>query len=592
LFVEELTKMVLESGLVTAREGRYELTGPLRPLAIPATLHDSLMARLDRLGPAKQIAQLGAVIGREFAYEVLLAVAPGDEATLQQGLAQLVEAELLYQHGVPPQARYTFKHILIQEAASQALLKRTRQQYHQQIAQVLETQLPHWMETQPELLAQHYTAAGCAEQAIPHWQRAGERATARSAHGEAISHLTTALELLMALPDSAQRRQQALTLHLALGPAFTATKGQAAPEVEHVYARARELCRHVGELPQLFQVLVGLWGVYEAQGQLQTALELGEQLFTFAQRLSDPVLRLEAHHALGATRFWRGEVSAARAHFAQGIALYEPQHHRALAWRYGEDPGVVCRAYAARALWFLGYPAQAVQRSHDALTLAQEVAHPFSHTYAVTTAAALAQFCRAWPPTHAQAEVATRLATEQGLPYWGAWGTVLGGWAVAMQGGGGEGIAQIRQGVAAYRATGAALLCPYFLALLAEAYQRIGRGEAGLRVLEEALPLVDQGVRFYEAEVHRLQGECLLHQAVPDAPQAEHAFQHALRVARQQQAKSLELRAATSLARLWQFQGKRQEAYDLLASIYAWFTEGFDTADLQEAQALLEELGG
>jgi predicted ATPase len=362
--------------------------------------------------------------------------------------------------------------------------------------------------------------------------------------------------------------------------------------VEQTYARARELCRHVGELPQLFQVLVGLWGFYEAQGQLHTALELGEQLLTLGQRLSDSALRLEAHHALGATRFWRGEVSAAGAHFAQGIALYEPQHHRTLAWLYGEDPGVVCRAYAARALWFLGYPAQAVQRSHDALTLAREVAHPLSSTYALITAAALEQFRRAWPTTQAQAEVATRLATEQGLPYWGAWGTVLGGWAVAMQGGGEEGIAQIRQGVAAYRATGAALLCPYFLALLAEAYQRIGRGEAGLSVLEEAWPLVDQGVYFYEAELHRLQGECLLHQAVPDALQAEHAFQQALRVARHQQAKSLELRAATSLARLWQQQGKRAAAYDLLAPIYGWFTEGFDTADLQEARALLDGLGG
>jgi class 3 adenylate cyclase/predicted ATPase len=617
LFVEELTKMVLESGLLQEQEERYQLTGPLPPLAIPATLHDSLRARLDHLATVKGLAQLGATLGREFSYELLQAVAPWDEGTLQQGLHQLVEAEFLYQRGVPPQATYLFKHVLIQEAAYQSLLRSTRQRHHQRIAQVLEAQFAETIETQPELLAQHYTAAGLSRQALPYWQRAGQRAIERSAHLEAIAHLTKGLELLKTLPESPPRIQQELMLYVALGPALTATKGQAAAEVEHAYARARELCRQVGETPQLFQVLFGLWGFYEAQGALQTALELGEQLLTLAQRVPDPALLLEAHHALGATLFWRGEVSPAGAHFAQGIALYDPQQHRSLALLYGEDPGVVCRSYAARVLWFLGHPDQALTRSHDALTLAQEVAHPFSHTYALICAAALHQFRRERHTTQAQAEVATRLATEQGLPYWGAWGTILWGWALAAQGQGAEGIAQIRRGLAAYRATGAELLCPYFLALLAEAYGSIGQDEEGLRVLAEALPMVHHnGVRFYEAELHRLKGELLWQQAVGTGgtlastktsmgiladvgatrrslglTEAETCLHQALDVARHQQARSLELRAAVSLARLWQQQGKQAEARQLLAEVYGWFTEGFETVDLQEAKALLEELG-
>jgi predicted ATPase len=622
LFVEELTKMVLESAWFAQwerqRGGAGQVTPPsvLPSLTVPTTLHDSLMARLDRLGLAKEVAQLGATLGRTFAYELLQAVALWDEGALREALKGLVEAELLYQRGILPQATYHFKHGLIQETAYQSLLKSRRQQYHERIAHVLAARFPETTATQPEVLAHHYTEAGLSTQAIAAWQRAGQRALERSAYLEAIAHLTKGLELLTTLPDSPQRLQHELTLHIALGLALTVTKGQAAPEVEHAYARARELCQQHGETPQLFQALFGLWGCYEAQGQLQTALELGEQLLSLAQRLPDPALLLEAHHALGATLFWRGEVAPAGAHFAQGVALYEPQHHRSLAWLYSEDPGVVCLSYAARALWLLGYPDQAHTRIHDALTLAQEVAHPVSHTYALTTAAMLHQFCRERHATHTQAEVAIYLAAEQGLPYWGAWSTVLSGWAVAAQGQEAEGIRQIRQGIAAYRATGAVLLWPYFLALLAEAYGSTGQGEEGLRVLAEALPLVHYtGVRFYEAELHRLKGELLWQHAVKtgsiptptqtsrglhtdagatDGPplltEAETCLQHALTVARRQHAKSLELRAAVSLARLWQQQGKQPEAHQQLAEIYGWFTEGFDTVDLQEAKALLEDL--
>ena len=299
LFVEELVKMILESGLVREEGDHYVLTGPLPPLAIPSTLHDSLMARLDRLATVKEVAQLGATLGRTFAYELLQAVSPLDEATLQQGLRQLVEAELVYQRGVPPQATYMFKHALIQEAAYQSLLRSTRQQYHQRIAQVLEARFPALVETQPELVAQHYTAAGCTEQAVPYWQRAGQHASERSAHLEAISHLTTGIELLQTLPETPERTQHALTLHIALGAALQMTKGQAAPEVEHAYTQAHALCQQVGETPELVPVLFGLWRFYNVRSQLHTARELGETLLRLAQRAHDPALSVIAHYALG-----------------------------------------------------------------------------------------------------------------------------------------------------------------------------------------------------------------------------------------------------------------------------------------------------
>ena len=345
LFVEELTKTVLESGLLREVEDTYELAGPLPPLAIPATLQDSLMARLDRLAAVKAVAQLGAAIGRQFGYELLQTVSPMDEATLQQGLRQLVEAELVYQRGVPPQATYLFKHALIQDAAYQSLLKSTRQQYHQRIAQVLPERFPETAETQPELLAHHYTEAGLGEEAVVYWQRAGRRALERSAHLEAISHLTKGLEVLKTLPDAPQRLQQELDLQTTLGPALMATRGNGAPEVGRAYARARELCQQVGETPELFPVLFGLWRFYYVGGELQAAREVVEQLLELAQRQRDPALLLEARRALGGTLHHLGEFAPARACLEQSIALYDPQQHRTHAFQYARDPGIDCHSY-------------------------------------------------------------------------------------------------------------------------------------------------------------------------------------------------------------------------------------------------------
>ena len=442
LFVEELTKMVLESGLLQEREEHYALTGPLPPLAIPATLHDSLMARLDRLAAVKALAQLGATLGREFSYALLRAVAPWEEEFLHQGLHQLVEAEFLYQRGVPPQATYTFKHALIQDVAYQSLLRSTRQQYHQRIAQALEAQFPETVETQPELVAQHYTAAGCAEQAVVYWQRAGQQASERSANAEAISHFTNGLELFNTLPDTPAHTQHALTLHLALGAALQRAKGFAAPEVERAYTRARELCQQVGEAPQLVPVLLGLWRYYVTRPQHHTAREIGETLLRLAQRTDDPALTVVAHYALGVTWFCLGALPAARQHLEAGIAHYTPDQRRAPAFRLGQDPGVSCRANAARTLWLLGYPEQARTRLHEALALAHELLHPFTLAWAWCWAAFVSQCRRDVPAVHEQAEATVALSTAQGLPQWVAIGTCLGGWALAMQGQGEAGLAR------------------------------------------------------------------------------------------------------------------------------------------------------
>jgi predicted ATPase/class 3 adenylate cyclase len=605
LFVEELTKMVLESGLLQEADGRYVGArggAPIPPLAIPSTLQDSLMARLDRLAPVREIAQIGAVLGREFSYELLQAVSSMDEASLQQGLRQLVEAELIYQRGLPPQNTYLFKHALIQDVAYQSLLKSRRQQLHQQIAQVIADRFSETVESQPELLAYHYTEAGLKEQALLYWQKAGQRASQRSAFVEASNHLATGLELLKTLPNTPERAQQELMLQSALGRVLMATKGYAAPEVGKIYARARDLCSQVGETPQLFPVLWGLCAFSIVRGELRTANALGTQMLRLAQNVQDPALILEAHHVLGQILYFLGELVPAREHLEQGIALYDPRQHHDHAFSYGHDPGVACLGYTSLVLWYLGYPDQALQRSRQALTLAQELSHPYSLAYAQIMAARFHQLRQEEQTTQKQAEAMISLSTEQGFVFLLTIGTILRGWALAGQGQAQEGITQTSQGLITLSAMGAELYTRVnFLALLAEAQGRTGQAEEGLSTLSEALTVMDKtGERFYEAELYRVKGQLVLQAAGrrPKTPapsthaeaEAEVCFLKAIEVARRQQAKSLELRATVSLARLWQRQGKMEDAHQMLAEIYGWFTEGFDTADLQDAKALLDEL--
>ena len=590
LYVEELTKVLLASSLLREETGQYVLTESLRTVTIPDTLQDALMARLDQLPAPKEVAQLGAVLGREFTYELVRSIAPHDENSLKAALEQLVAAELLYQRGRPPRARYVFKHALIRDAAYASLLKSTRQQLHQRTAQVLEAQFSEVVATQPELLAHHLTEAGHPAQAVGYWQRAGERAVGRSAPLEAISHLTTGLAVLQALPETAERIQQELLLETTLGPALMITKGFAAPEVEHAYARARALCQRVGETPQLFPVLRGLWQFYNGRGAYHTARELGEQCLQLAQQGDDTGRLLEAHHTLWTTRLLLGELPLAHTHLEQGLALYDRQQHRTLAVLYGHDPGVCCRSVAGMVLWLRGYPDQALRQQQAARTLAQELAHPPSLAFPQMMGGIAHQLRREIHAAHEDAEALIALATEQGFALFRAIGGILQAGTRTALGEVGERIGQIRHDLAAVRETGSALWEPYFLALLADVYAQEGQVEAGLATLAEALGAAQAtGERWWEAELYRLRGSLLLRQPGTSLTEVESWLQRALGVARGQEARSLELRAAMSLSHLWRQQGKRQEAHDVLAGVYAWFTEGFDTADLQEAKALLEE---
>jgi predicted ATPase len=591
LFVEELLKMVVESGLVREEADRYVLNGPLPPLAIPATLQDSLMARLDRLAPVKDVAQLGAVLGRSFPYDVMQAVSSLDEEALQRGLAQLVDAELLYQRGHPPQAQYLFKHALIQDAAYQSLLKSTRQQYHLRIAQVLAAQFPETAETQPELLAQHYTEAGLAQQATKYWLRAGQRANERSAYVEAIAHCTKGLALHETLPETPERAQHELMLCLALGTPLVATKGHGAMDVERVFSRARALCAQGGSTAHRFQALAGLFVFYELRGALRIAHELTQELLTMAQHEPVTVFRPRACACGGQTFLYLGDLTSARTTFEQGMAVYDPRRHSPQVLGIWQDSGVTCLSFVALILWLQGYPDQAKATSHNALTLSEQLSHPFTTAFAAFQAASLHRLLRERPQVQEHVEMVRVLETTYGLTQFSAQSTMMQGWALATQGDATEGMAQLREGLDVHRAKGTELGLPSYLTMLAEVYLIQGRIDEGLTVVTEALALVDKNEeRWWEAELHRLKGELLVSQVASRESEGEACLQQSLAVARRQEAKSLELRTAMSLARLWQQQGKRAEAHALLAPIYGWFTEGFDTADLQEAKALLEAL--
>jgi class 3 adenylate cyclase/predicted ATPase len=589
LFVEELTKMLLESGLLIEHAERYELTGPLPALAIPNTLHDSLTARLDRLSPVKSVAQLAATLGRDFSYALLRAVAPWDEDSLQRGLRQLTEAELLYEKGLPPTSTYSFKHALIQDAAYQSLLKSTRQQHHQRIAQTLESHFPETVSTQPELLAHHYTEAGLTAQAIPYWQAAGQRALQRYAIHEAATHAGRGFELLSALPDTPQRAKQELSLQILLGAALGAVHGP--HSVEHNYARARELARQVGSTPELFPALSGFQYGQILRGHMHNARALAEEFLELAQPRQDPLILAVGHRMLAYTAWWQGDLIDVRNHSAQGLAFYNRDQYRTCVVSYIQDSGVLCGYLSALADWVLGYPTRAVQAMERAVAHARGLEHPYSVALTLLMSAQLSQLRRDPESARKQAEAAIAVSREHGLPAVELWCLLPRGWALTEQGELAKGISDIREGMERRQVYGMGAVWPWFLVLLAEAYGKVGQLVEGLDALEEALQWVHRNdERLYEAEAYRIRGELLLKQDAPDSVGAEQCFQRALQVARQQQAKSWELRAATSLSRLWLREGKRDDARELLVPLYDWFTEGFDTADLQDARVLVDRL--
>jgi predicted ATPase/DNA-binding winged helix-turn-helix (wHTH) protein len=601
LFMVNMVEYWVTQGWLAEVEGCWMLRVGLPELqaGMPATLRQMLETQLGRLRPEEQrVLEAGSVAGGAFSAAAVAAGLDDDVIRIDEQCAAVARrsqwlrtcGEQSWPDGTVA-GGYSFVHALHQEVLYSRLTAARRVSLHQQIGMPVEAGYgPRAREIAAEL-AMHFAQGRETRRAVTYLRQAAHTALRRYANREAIDHLTQGLALLTMLPETPERTQQELDLLLTLGPVWMAIKGQGAPEVERVYTRARALCQQVGETPDLFPVLWGLWRFYLVRTEYQTARELAEQCLSLAQRVHDPVLLLVAHYALGATLYFLGAFTLCRAHLEQGLALYNRQQHQHLVFRYGMDLGVWCLAYLIWPLWKLGYPDQALQRANEAITLAQQLAHPLSLASALDYAAMVHYYRREVHATQERAEASMALASEKGIPQFLALGMILRGWALAVQGQGEEGIAQLHQGLTAFRAAGAEIARSRYLALLAEAYGKVGQTEAGLTMLAEALAMVGTtGERFEEAELHRLKGELLLVLSTDNTTEAEACFHQALDIARRQEAKSLELRAATSLSRLWQAHGKHAAARQMLAEIYGWFTEGFDTADLQEAKALLDEL--
>jgi predicted ATPase len=578
-------------------------------LRISPTVQGVLAARIDRLAPdEKALLQQLAVIGREFPLGLVRQVIAQPEDELSPLLSALQHKEFLYEQPALPEVEYFFKHALTQEVAYNSVLIERRKALHEQTAQAIEQLYHDRLEEYYSELAHHYRRSRNAEKAIEYLQKAGQQSMGKSAYAEAIAHFTAALELLNTLPQTRKREQRELSLQIALGTPLVLTKGYSAPEVEATYLRARQLCVNGGNNLDLLPVLGGLWRAYFTKGDLRMVRELGEQFLRLAQDIPETPFLLVAHVLHGTTLFVLGEAATALAHLEAGVNLYDPQKHRPFVLSFGVDPGMAVLSNLADLLWWLGYGDQAREKSDATLKLAREMPRPFNITVSLDFAARRHQFRREVQAARTNAEAAITLATEHGFVTRLAMATVVRGWALAEDGEYEEGIAQIHQGLATFREIGALVNHSYYLALLAEAYRKASRIEDGLEALVNAWRIVERtGERMWEAELYRLKGELTLQQEgkeqeiqilqpesqilIPKSQgEAEACFLKAINVARQQQAKSLELRATTSLARLWQQQGKRAEACDLLAPVYHWFTEGFDTKDLQEAKVLLGEL--
>ncbi len=586
LFVEELTRSVLEGG-----DGESALR------EIPVTLHDSLMARLDRLGEAREIAQLASVLGREFSWERLSAVAAIEDEKLEEALRKLTDAELLSVQGIAPEAGYRFRHALIQAAAYESLLKSRREQYHRRIAQTLVERFPETAEAQPELLAHHYTEANLKQEALAQWQLAGQQAVQRSANFEAVSHFSRALELLKSLPAGPERFQQELALQLAVGTALIVTTGFGSAEVGKAYARARELCPQTGEPRQLFPVLWGLWMFYMARAEHAVARDLATRCLRMAQNTKDTGFLVQAHHVNGVGLIAAGDFAQALEHLEQATAIYDPAQHGMHANIYGHDPAAVSLTHASWSLWLLGRPDRALEKCSEGLARAQNLNHAYTSATVAAFAAWLHQFRRNSQSVEELAATAIRISTEHDFPFYRAMGIMMHGWALTQRGQELDGIAQMRAGLDEYHRTGAVVLRPGYLSLLAEACGNAGQPEEGLSLLAEAQDLATEcEERWWQAELHRLKGELILKRAgaqslpVNIENKAEDCFRQALTVAREQKAKSLELRAAMSLSRLGLRQARRPEGRRLVEESLAFFTEGFDTPDLLDAKKLLQQL--
>ncbi|KAA2212884.1 ATP-binding protein [Teichococcus oryzae] len=590
LFVEEVGRAVLEGGLLREEADRWVLEGPLPPFAVPGSLQASLVARLDRSASVREVAQAGAVLGREFAHDLVEAVAGLPAAKLAEGLAQLEATGLLRRIGTPPEARYAFKHTLVQDAAYGILLRERRRDLHRRAAEAIGRLRPDAAERDPQILAHHRAEAGDARAAIELYRRAGERSASRSSLHEARAHFTAALGLLDGLPRNEWRDRTELELQIPLASATTWVEGQAAPAAGRIYARARQLCRQLADVERLVPVLAGLAVHHTNRGEPETACAAAEEMLRLALAQKDAAAELSAERLIGYASVKKGQPVAARRHLERVLDLFDPGRHRVLGTSFPMDTRIGALSWLANTLFILGFPDQALARGGEALADARRLQHIQSHTAALV-AGGCSLHCLMRDPaaTRAHAEELEALSTK--APAFRDVARVYRSWALAMLSGGGpeEGIARMQEALATYRAGGAGTVVPQALGLLADLHRRAGWPERGLALLDEALAFVERGgERICEAELHRTRGELLL--ALPGGD-AEPCFLRAIELARLQQARMWELRAGLALARLWRGRGWHRKAHDLLAPVQEWFTEGFTLPELAEARALLDELG-
>ena len=593
-FLEESVRTLIETNFLTGERGNYRLARPIQSTQVPATVQAVLAARIDRLPPEeKRLLQSAAVVGKDVPFGLLQAIADQSEEELRHGLTRLQSAEFLYETSLFPEIEYTFKHALTHEVAYGSVLQERRRALHVRIVEAIARLHPDRVSEHVELLAHHASRGELWEKAVNYLHQAGKKAASRSATQEAIAYFEQALDILKHLPEGHHTIEKAINLRVDLGPTLISTKGFGATEVEENYTRARVLCEQLGETPQLFPVLWGLARMHDVRGQLRVGRELGEQLLRLAQQAQEPALLLEAHHELWANLSELGELISARTHLEQGFALYDRQKHKHHAFLYGgHDPGVCSAYHSAQVLWLLGYPEQGLRKSQESMFLAYDLSQPSSIV--------IASFFTAWFHQHRgetqavqeRIEQVLTLSTTYGFQRWHVQTAFLQGWLLFEQGEKEAGKTQMVKALATEVASAMpGRWAAHSAALLATAHRQTGQTVEGLNVVTDALTRSHQTeCRYYDAELNRIKGELLLGRATADEQQAEACFQNALKVARDQSAKSLELRVAMSLGRLWQRQDKKTEARQLLAEIYGWFTEGFDTADLKAAKALLDEL--
>jgi tetratricopeptide (TPR) repeat protein len=593
LFVEELTKAILESGELKDAGDRYEYVGSAHSMTIPATLRDSLMARLDRFMPVKEIAQIGAAIGREFSHELISAVAPMPQAQLDDALARLTESGLAFRRGTPPDATYTFKHALVQDAAYDSLLKSRRQALHGKIARVIEEHFPNIKTTEPGVLAHHLTAAGLTEAAIPLWQSAGALALKRMALTDAISHLNQGLELVSTLPRSSERDASELGLRTLLGTAWLALKGWAAPEVWTSLHPALALAKSLERNDALPQILWGLWANVLTQGRVAESPSWVDEMLDIAKATGDADLLITGHMSAGVCHYWLGDLVKALEHSDKVLALYDEVRHRHLVDILNHDLKTTMGVYASIVTWMLGYPDRAVRLSDENDAHARRRAHPFDLGWAMYMGAEAFEYRCEPEKVRLRAEECERLGRDNSMPVlWALWAPVRHGFALIRENRAAEGIPPLKAGMAFWDSIGGKVWSPYGNSILAEGMALTGDLDNALQLIEEQIEQVERPgweERIHYAEILRLKGWMLSLKG--DLEGAERNYLASLDWARKQQAKSWELRTSTSLANLWQGQGKRKKALDLLKPVYDWFTEGFDTKDLIEAKALLNELG-